>query len=497
MHTLTTRWAFLGAMLAGCGGSSGTTGNQDGGGCTCSGGPYLPQGTALACEGTQKATGLDPETGNLICAEDLNSATAYTAGDGLALDGTTFSVAFSDFACPGSDKLAGFSAGAPMCEPDQQFAPTQVPRANSIVTIDPSNSTGKYTSITIGTDGLPVIAYRDYGASTYDLRVAKCADPACATAPTITAVDGADDVGEYTSIAIGADGFPVISYYDLTNTALKVAKCADAACAAGTSINVVDTGGTDDVGQHTSIAVGTDGLPVISYYNATQQDLDVAHCADAMCTAGTNAIAIVDGVGTIAGEYSSLAIGTDGKPVISYFNSNNRLWVAKCGDLACATGNQLHVVDAGPNVVGRYNSLTIGADGLPVISYRDSSAAGLDLKVVRCADAACTAVASPPTVVDGAGSDVGEYTSITIGADGLPIVAYYDLTGGTLRVAKCGTAGCTSGNTLVTVDSGFVGDHASITIGADGLPVIAYRGNSHLKVAKCANPFCLPFWTRR
>ena len=95
---------------------------------------------------------------------------------------------------------------------------------------------------------------------------------------------------------------------------------------------------------------------------------------------------------------------------------------------------------------------------------------------------------------------MGYYTSITIGTDGLPVISYYDDTNGDLKVAKCGNAACSSGNTLTTVDSGGdVGSYTSITIGTDGLPVISYcdRTNCDLKVAKCANPFCLNNWSRR
>jgi hypothetical protein len=56
--------------------------------------------------------------------------------------------------------------------------------------------------------------------------VAACNDPACAGAnENITTVDDpANSVGEYTSIAIGTDGNPVISYYDATADSLKVAR---------------------------------------------------------------------------------------------------------------------------------------------------------------------------------------------------------------------------------------------------------------------------------
>jgi hypothetical protein len=37
---------------------------------------------------------------------------------------------------------------------------------------------------------------------------------------------------------------------------------------------------------------------------------------------------------------------------------------------------------------------------------------------------------------------VGRYTSIAIGTDGLPVISYFDDTANTLKVAKCGTRSC-------------------------------------------------------
>src|SRR3990167_281851 len=46
----------------------------------------------------------------------------------------------------------------------------------------------------------------------------------------VTEVDNSASVGQYSSIAIGTDGLPVISYYDSTNFTLRVTKCGNAAC---------------------------------------------------------------------------------------------------------------------------------------------------------------------------------------------------------------------------------------------------------------------------
>jgi hypothetical protein len=81
--------------------------------------------------------------------------------------------------------------------------------------------------------------------------------------------------------------------------------------------------------------------------------------------------------------------------------------------------------------------VTIGADGLGLISYRDVT--NLDLKVAHCSDAACTSAAI--TSLDTGGS-VGLYTSVTIGADGLGLISYYDVTNQDLKVLHCENVFC-------------------------------------------------------
>jgi hypothetical protein len=173
--------------------------------------------------------------------------------------------------------------------------------------------------------------------------------------------------------------------------------------------------------------------------------------------------------------------------------------VAKCGNASCSAGNTLTTVDSTALNVGLVTSITIGTDGLPVISYYDST--NTNLKVAKCGNASCSS-GNTLTTLDSTG-DVGFYTSITIGTDGLPVISYpyFDSTNTNLKVAKCGNASCSAGNTLTIVDStaASVGTHTSITIGTDGLPVISYldETNFNLKVLKCANQFCLDNWIRR
>jgi hypothetical protein len=103
-----------------------------------------------------------------------------------------------------------------------------IPTANTTTTVDSASYVGYYTSLTIGSDGLPVVSYSDgtYG----DLKVLHCGNTACTSDNISTTVDSAGRVGYYTSLTIGADELPVVSYYDATNGDLKVLHCANAFC---------------------------------------------------------------------------------------------------------------------------------------------------------------------------------------------------------------------------------------------------------------------------
>lgn len=355
---------------------------------------------------------------------------------------------------------------------------------------DPANRVGEATSIAIGADGLPIIAYRDVTALA--LKVAKCANAACIGASTVTTVDDpANDVGRYPSIAIGADGLPVVSYYDNTAETLKVAHCANADCTGAATITTVHDP-ANDVGAYAAIAIGVDGLPVISYYDATASTLQAAKCNDAACAGPATITTIDDPPVNAVGLWTSIAIGVDGLPVISYRDfSAGALKVAQCSNSACTGTATTTTVDDPDHIVGADSDIAIGADGNPVISYWDQTAAAL--RVAKCVDAACSSPAIV-TLVDDRANSVGYYTSIAVGTDGMPVVSYLDGTAGALMVARCANPACTGAATITTVDNPptSVGLFTSVAIGADGLPVVSYFDTSAglLKVARCGSRNC-------
>jgi len=237
---------------------------------------------------------------------------------------------------------------------------------------------GQYTATTIGVDGRPLISY--YDVTNGDLKVAHCNDTAC-TAAAVATVDTTGDVGNYTSITIGADGLGLISYNDNTNGDLKVAHCNDNLCSAST-LSTLDSAG--NVGVFTSITIGADGLGLISYYDNTNADLKVAHCSNATCSAAT--LATLDSATTV-GLATSIAIGADGLGLISYFDQTlQQLKVAHCVDLACTTAT-LVSLDFLIGYGAFSTSMTIGADGVGLISYYNQLNG--DLKVVHCSNTFC------------------------------------------------------------------------------------------------------------
>lgn len=350
------------------------------------------------------------------------------------------------------------------------------PRSNRITTVDSSGLVRSYvSSVAVGRDGLPVISYYRNG----HLTVLHCGNRACSRANSFSRVDKQPGVGYWSSITIGADGLPLISYGSnlssggsKANHHLKVVHCGNRACSRRNTITTVDK--HPAVGYHSSVAIGADKRPVISYYDATRNHLKVLHCGNRACTAGNTSTMVAS-----RSPSSLLAIGRDGLPLIAYANANMRLEVRHCGNRACTAGNTTTTL--GP--LDETPSLAIGRDGLPLISYVHAG-----LEVLHCGNRTCTSGNSTTTVQDEHVHGPHDVT-IAIGADRLPVLSY--LWGSGLKMLHCGNRTCSSGNTgyLVVRRS----TSPSLAIGADRLPLVSYVGAPYvLKVLHCGNTSCRP-----
>jgi hypothetical protein len=334
---------------------------------------------------------------------------------------------------------------------------------------------------------------------------------------SVVTVDHVGEVGgdgEW-CIAVDAEGDPAISYWDAANADLKFAACdrlvsVNGKCDQPRDWNIVTVDAAGVVGQWSSIALDADGDPMISYSDGNpNHDLKFAICDLSASTNGNCDqtgdwdTLTVDWQGFLAG--GSVAVGAGRDPMISYSDSTNYdLKFALCDLSASTNGNcdqtgdwNTVTVDAAGDV-GGFNSVAVGASGDPMISYMDVT--NWDLKFAICDLSAtgngnCDQAADWNVVTVDAAGDVGLYTSVAVGATGDPVISYLNDTDDDLKFAICDLSASANGNCdqtadwgIVTVDApGDVGRETSITVEASGDPMIAYcdRTNHDLKFAIC------------
>ncbi|KTD79436.1 hypothetical protein [Legionella waltersii] len=356
---------------------------------------------------------------------------------------------------------------------------------NTVVAVDVDGVTGQYTSIVLDSQGYPTISY--YDASEQKLKIAHCFTRTCSRFNSIVTPDGATNIGKYTSIALDNTGLPVVSYYDETNSALKVLHCGNIACSLNNTIATPDIMGT--VGMYTSITVDNNNYPVVSYYDASNGKLKILHCGNTSCTSG-NSIVKPD-LSSSNGVQSSIKLNSAGNPVVAYFDfTNTALKILSCGNAQCSSGNSITTVDSSADV-GRYPSLMLDSGQKPVVSYLDATNG--KLKVLHCGNALCTSGNSLASIASN--GIAGYYSSLSLDANNIPTISYYDSTNQNLNVVRCGDANCANNNLISIPDNtGSVGLYTSLKLDASSNPVVSYydSSNANLNVLRCGSPTCGP-----
>jgi hypothetical protein len=309
------------------------------------------------------------------------------------------------------------------------------------------------TSIAIGSDGFPRIAYApggDVTLATFD-----------GTTWTSQVVDSGVNAANYISLAMDNSGQPAIAYYDETADDLHYASYD------GTSWTSTPVDTTGNVGKYCSLAFGPGGNPAIAYFDDTTDDLKFASFDGA-----TWNLSVVDASGSV-GQYCSLAFSPGGQPAISYKESFLAYAIFNG-----ATWQITHNLDPSEADISNDTSLAFDPlSGHPAIAYREGGF-GSRLKYVFFNGSNWL-----PRVVDSPGT-VGEHCSLKFDPNGSPAVSYYDETNKDLKFATYdGTIW-----TPETIDSDPVlvlGNHTSLAFLPNGQPAISYwaLSNRDLKYA--------------
>lgn len=290
------------------------------------------------------------------------------------------------------------------------------------------------------------------------LLVALCLAVTTASAApwTIETVDPSGHAGQYASLAVDGAGDLHVCYYDSLAGDLRYARYGGGAW----TLSAIDTAG--DVGRFCAIAVGTDNYPRVSYYDSTNRALKYG------VFNGTNWSLETADAGPGVGQYTSICL-YGAVPIISYHDQARRDLKLASKPAAWALAR---IDSAG--AVGRFTSVANSGNNQTKISYYSDT-----LRQLRCArqQGSNWVIEAPDPA-----TDVGTYSSLTLTAAGVPVIAYFDSAGGLIKRATKPSAWVVD-----TADnSGTAGGYCSIALDPAGNPVVSYfdRANGDLRLAR-------------
>lgn len=397
-----------------------------------------------------------------------------------------------EVAAAGFQTGTGYSFSSDMCTGPARLPAT--PASGKVVHVNLARF-GPYSSVAIGADGFPVVAY--VNGNTHNLEFARCSETTCDSDSTHD-VDTGGSAGSFVSLRIGSDGLPVIAYQQATGSSptnvvqkLRVAHCTDIQCDGAT----IESPAPEQDHTWMQETIASDGMPVIvsslaDPQSSTQNFIRITHCVDVFCNATGDAQVLA--TATLPATFvKNVALtanrDTGGVDVVYFDGAARHLMFTTCVDPAC----RMHWTNpvGASTVDGIEPSVTLGFDGLPVLSYVDQN--DTDLALTHCSNVFCT---SSVTTEDSTLSEAID-PIVAIGGDGLPVAVFSDLDNRSVHVEHCATLDCTTMTTHVAaaVNNSNATTDASIAVGTDGLPVITYGVTTNaqqMSIAHCGDPAC-------
>ena len=335
---------------------------------------------------------------------------------------------------------------------------------------------GYYTSIAVGSNGLPVVFGSDPPGGYAGFW---CNDIECSTVGTSSPFS---DIHLFSDTAVGSDGMPItvwIGNYPDYKLWVRRWNSPQYEIAPGYS--------------NASVAVGADGLPIICFGNGPY--LRLAHC-DTPSIVLRSATSPYGSVSQAATLVARLPLGRThcrssllrrrqgiywGSPTAMMPPARVPLFVPSCR--------------LGTSDLCRRSPL--GADGLPLLA-----AAHLDsmtIKGVHCDSVTCASHTTSTIDAAGVAGPITTPHAIDIGFDGLPVLVYerHSSAGGGVRYARCRDFACNSASYRTIIQNA---RYPSVAIGADGRPIIAYQSlvsGASLRVLHCSNEHCVSYFRPR
>ena len=272
----------------------------------------------------------------------------------------------------------GFSNGQPLLSyfdgADLQFR-----NGTGSVAVDTDGTAGSWPSLVQASSGMTMLAFQSCflpihqcfhtGVETQrHLRFAYSNGGNAWAVETVVQGNESEDAGYYTTILL-VGGQPVISYYDRTARAIRVARHTGGGFGNPSAWVVTEVATfSSGEGARPAMALSSLGALGISYYHGVDKDLYFAESFDG----GVNwsAPGLVDRQGDV-GSASSIGYDPAGNPVIAYYDATDQ-GEGEGLKVAWRASNSWESVSVNrASRMGQAPSLHFGSDGLPQISYFD------------------------------------------------------------------------------------------------------------------------------
>jgi|GEM_PF-2383104 len=338
------------------------------------------------------------------------------------------------------------------------FTPSVLADGNwTIATVDSTGLVGADCSIAVGSNGYPYISYIDL--TNGNLKCAKWTGSSWYIFPPV--VSAGDS---YTSIKLDSNGYPHISCWDGDDDSLMYAKWT------GSSWSIETVVSTGNVGYQNCLALDSNNKPHIVY----SDDTNPYYLKYAKKTGSSWEFSTIE-----SGAVGCVSIDVDSSnyPHISYYSGSDTLKYAKW------TGSSwsISTVDSATDT-GVSNSIVLDSSNHPHISYYNAATSIKDLKYAEY-----TGSSWSYATVDSTGS-VGMFNSIALDSSGNPRISYVDTTNSNLKFAK--RTGSTWSTEVVDSAPTYIAG-TGLAIDSSNTPHICYydaaSGVKDLKYAKCVS----------